>query len=116
MSYKYVLFVRQNGRNQNRGEIAGLPLDKFPAYSEPFIVCKVDASVLTEDLLTNDKVSLKLSQLQKPNTTKAVTDDEGNTNTVTVYDYYDIDGRSSEAECPVITLNDVDLHKEVANG
>ena len=116
MNYKYVCFIRQNGRNQNRGEIAGLPLDKFPTYSEPFIVCKVDEAILTADLLTNDKVSLKLDQLQKPNTTKVVTDDEGNTNTVTVYDYYDIAGRSTEEKCPVITINDVDLHKVVANG
>ena len=82
-------------------------MDKFPSYSEPFIICKVDESILTEDILVNDKICLKLDQLQKPNTTKEVTSEEGNTHTVTVYDYYDINGRSSEQEAPLITTEDV---------
>jgi len=110
MKCKYVLFVRGTGKYQKRGEIAGLPLDRFPPTSEPFIVVKVDESILTEDLLTNGNIALKLVKLQKPNTTEEITDEDGNPQTVTVYDYYDINGRSSEAEAPVITLDDVDLN------
>lgn len=107
MIYKYVCFVRGYGNNQDRGEIAGLPNDNFPLTSEPFIVCRVDESILTEDLLRDDKIRLNLEKLQKPNSTKEIVDEDGTPHTVPDYDYFDVDGRSSEEESPVIDLNDV---------
>jgi len=101
LSHKYALFIRKNQLNRKRGELAGI-LPEFPKSPESFIVCKV-----ADGVLVGGNVRLKLEELQKPNTTKEVTDEDGNTHTITIYDYYDINGRSSGQEAPVITLEDV---------
>ncbi len=107
MSYLYVNFIRKDGLKVARGYIAGVPSAEFPASPENLIVCRVDPSILREGDLADDSIHLNFEKLQKPDTTKEVEDVEGNTHTVTVYDYFDINGRSSEAEAPLIDFTDV---------
>jgi hypothetical protein len=117
MKYVYVLFIRDDSeeepKNQRRGFIAGKPSDKFPVYHDPFIVCKVDPSIITNDMLVDDTICLKLDKLQTQNTTKPVENENGEVVDVVVYDYFDKNGRSSEECCPVITLDDVDWEGKV---
>ncbi len=103
----FVCFIRKDGCKVSRGYIAGKPSKDFPQTSEPFIVCKIDPSILQEGDLSDDSIRLNFSKLQKPNTTEEVTDEEGVVHTVDVYDYFDPNGRSSEVGAPVINFNDV---------
>ncbi len=103
----YVNFIRRDGCKVERGYIAGKPSKDFPQTSTPFIVCKIDPSILQEGDLSDDSIRLNFAKLQKPNTIKQVTDEEGTINTVTVYDYFDPNGRSSEEEAPLIDFTDV---------
>ena len=113
--FVYVCFIRKNGLNNIRGEIAGKPRVSFPPSNKNLIVCKIDSSLITADITRHRSAMLKLSKLQKPNTVKVITDENGDNHAITVYDYFDQEGRSSEEDCPAITLDDVELG-EVSNG
>jgi hypothetical protein len=110
IKYLYTLFIRDdNGvpQNQQRGFIAGL-VPEFPIDSKMFIVCKVDPAILTEVDLTDDTICLDLATLCKkfPNSTKEVELEDGSMFPVAVFGYFDVKGRSSEEECPIITFAD----------
>jgi len=81
-------------------------VDNYPYDDRSFIVCKVD-----ESIFAGGKTMLKLDALMKkhPNSTKQVPDEDGVFHTVDVFGYFDINGRSSEAECPVISGGDYEL-------
>jgi len=105
MIYKYACFDRFEGCKKQRGELAGV-LDTYPYDDRSFIVCKVEASVVIAEGTT-----LKLDALMKkhPNSTEQVLDEDGVSRTVDVFGYFDINGRSSEAKCPVISGGDYEL-------
>lgn len=109
--YVYCLFIRDDSddcpKNQRRGYIAGRPKEVYPYYDTPFIVVRVDRSIIKDQMLVDDTIRLNLEKLQKPNTTEEYVDENGDTQTRIVYDYFHAKGKSSEKDCPVITLADV---------
>lgn len=120
MRYLYALFIRDDKwrkQNQQRGFIAGKPVTEFPVYSDPFIVCKIDPAILSESVLNDDTICLDLATLCEkfPPTTETYVDEDGSEQPRIIAGYFDIDGRSSEKECPVITFDDC-LPREVSDG
>jgi len=106
---KYVCFMRKEGHRQERGFIADKPLNKYPQDVKHFIVCKIDEEILTEDMILDDTICLKLEELiiKYPNTNKIVIDENGEDVITDVFGYFDANGHSSKEECPTITLEDV---------
>ncbi len=108
---KSVPFMRVEGRLVPQFKIAQPMLFDTSKWSDTrnFILCKIEEANLPVEMHHNKNIKLKIDQLQAryPDTTEEYVDEEGNTHTVDVYDYFDPNGRSSEAEAPVIDFNDV---------
>jgi len=103
-----VYFMRKDGR-QKRGYIADVPTNAKCSYVDPFIICQTDEKKISADILSDNTVRLDLDKLMAryPNTEQEYTDDEGNSNTFTVYGYFHAEGRSNMEDLPIITLDNI---------
>ena len=108
IKYLNVCFIRQHGRNVERGTVADRPFDAEIVYVEPFIVVKIDAELIPEGLENNPTVKLKLDELmlKYPSTTEQYEDEEGNSKTRTIYGYFHEEGNSGQP-WPIITMENV---------
>ena len=103
-----VYFLRED-RRRGRGYIADLPHNLDCHYVNPFIIVQIDEAEIPEEWLGDPTVRLDLDKLmeQYPDTTEEYTDEDGTTQTRTVYGYFHPEGKSVVEDCPVITMSDV---------
>ena len=111
-----VYFMRKDA-GRPRGYVADLPTNAPCYFVDPFIIVQIDEADIPADWLGDPTVRLKLDELMKryPNTEEEYTDENGDTQTRTVYGYFHEEGRSVVDGCPVVTMDDVE-RGEVVNG
>lgn len=101
--------MRKGNYHCERGYIADYPHNLPLYYLDPFIVVQVDETTIPAEWMTDETIRLDLNKLiaKYPDSTEQYVDENGNTQTRTIYGYFHEHGRSVVENCPVITINDV---------
>ena len=101
--------MREGTDTKHRGYVADLPNNHKCYFVDPFIIVQIDEKSIPSDWLGDKTVRLDLNRLMDkyPSKEESYTDENGDTQTRTVYGYFHTEGRSDAENPPTITMSDV---------
>ena len=115
MALKSVPFMRSKNRLIPQWQIADAKLFDTQKWSDArhFVLIKIEENDLPQEMYMNPNIRLRIDKLQAeyPNTTEEYIDENGDTQTKTVYGYFHELGVSSLDidKQPQLTVDDVEV-------